>query len=80
MLDVTAHKIHLSLLNTFNVVFVVAAPEYLTVSSTGPAGTVQASRMGVYHLTGKYHNFKPTWTRHDGTQEIFYSSGKFILW
>ena len=80
MLDVTAHKIHLSLLNTFNVVFVVAAPEYLTVSSTGPAWTEQAWTMGVYHLTDESHNGKPTWARHVGAEKIFYTNGKFILW
>merc|ERR1719433_1881146 len=36
--------------------------------------------MGVYHRTGKYHNFKPTWTRHDGTQKIFYSdAGRWMI-
>ena len=60
--------------------FVVAAPEYLTVSSTGPAWTKQADMMGVYHLTGESHNGKPTWARHEGAEKIFYANGKFILW
>ena len=53
-------------------------PEYLTVSSLGPAGEEQSSRMGVYSLTGETHNNKPLWSRHDGTATIFYTSGNFI--
>ena len=78
VLDVTAHKIHLSLLNTFNVVFVVAAPEYLTVSSTGPAGEKQASRMGDFRLTNEIHNNKPVWS--SSNQKLYYNNRKFILW
>ena len=33
--------------------------------------------MGGYEQTGKYHNNKPVWSRHDGTQRIFYDNGKF---
>ena len=33
--------------------------------------------MGVYEQTGEYHNKKPVWSNHDGTQKIFYDNGKF---
>ena len=33
--------------------------------------------MGVYEQTGEYHNKKPVWSRHDGTEKMFYRSGKF---
>ena len=35
--------------------------------------------MGVYEQTGEYHNKKPVWSRHDGTEKMFYSIGKFPL-
>ena len=54
--------------------------EYLTVSSSGPAGEAQSSRMGVYNLTGETHNNKPVWSRYDGTEKIWYSSGNFIFY
>ena len=56
---------------------VIAAPEYLTVSSSGPAGEEQYSRMGVYRLTNMTHNKKPIWSRHDGTQQLF-SEGMYV--
>ena len=31
----------------------------------------------MYKLTGEYHNEKPVWSRHDGTEKMFYDSGKF---
>ena len=33
--------------------------------------------MGVYEQTEEYHNKKPIWSRHDGTQKMFYNSRKF---
>ena len=33
--------------------------------------------MGVYEKTGEFHNEKPVWSRHDGTQKMFYNSRKF---
>ena len=54
-------------------------PEYLTVSSSGPAGEVQSSRMGVYRQTGETHNKKPVWSRHEGPAFLYLNSGKFIL-
>ena len=60
-----------------NLLFV--GPEYLTVSSSGPAGKEQYLRMGVYRQSGETHNNKPVWSRHDGTMKLFYDNGKFIL-
>ena len=54
-------------------------PEYLTVSSSGPAGEVQSHRMGVYSLTGETHNNMPVWSRHEGPAKLFYTNGKFIF-
>ena len=56
-----------------------SAPEYLTVSSSGPAGQKQASKMGVYRQSGETYNNKPVWSRHDGPLKLFYDNGKFIL-
>ena len=33
--------------------------------------------MGVYEKTGEFHNEKPVWSRHDGTQKLKFTSGKF---
>jgi len=52
---------------------VTEPPEYLTVSSSGPAEEVQPGRMGVYRQSGETHNNKPVWSRHDGTQKLFYN-------
>ena len=52
-------------------------PQYLTVKSSGEARKVWYSYMGVYEKTGEYHNKRPVWSRHDGTQKMFYSNGKF---
>ena len=49
----------------------------VTVKSSGEAGKKQFTKMGVYELTGEYHNKKPVWSKYDGTQKIFYDSGKF---
>ena len=38
---------------------------------------MQYDRMGVYEQTEEYHNKKPIWSRHDGTQKMFYNSRKF---
>ena len=51
-------------------------PEYLTVSSSGPAEKVQYYSMGVFRLTGETHNNKPVWSRHEGTMKLFYDNGK----
>jgi len=51
----------------------------LTVSSTGPAGKTQSSKMGVYHLTEEYHKNEPVWSRHDGTQKLFYSYNDYWM-
>ena len=66
------------------VIFVV--PEYLTVTSSGPAGVEQYDMMGVYRQTGETHNKKPVWSRvqgpgiwDQGPEEIYYSNGKFLL-
>ena len=59
------------------VIFV--GPEYLIVSSSGPAGEKQYEKMGVYRQTGETHNNKPVWSRHQGPHKLFYSNGKFIL-
>ena len=53
-------------------------PEYLTVSSSGPAGE-RYDLMGVYQLTEETHNKKPVWSRHEGPAKLYYDSGKFIL-
>ena len=58
---------------------IFVGPYYLTVSSSGPAGKEQYRRMGVYRQSGETHNNKPVWSRHDGTQKLFYNNGKFIL-
>ena len=58
---------------------VFVAPFLLTVKTTGRAGEKQYLRMGVYKLTGETHNKKPVWSRHDGTQKMFYSNSKLIL-
>ena len=55
---------------------IIVGPYDLTVSSSGPAGKEQDRRMGVYLQSGETHNNKPVWSRHDGTQKLFYSSGK----
>ena len=54
-------------------------PQYLTVNSSGEAGMKQYGRMGIFELTGEYHNKKPVWSRHDGTEKIYYDydNGKF---
>ena len=38
---------------------------------------MQYDRMGVYEQTEEYHNKKPIWSRHDVTQKMFYTNGKF---
>ena len=60
---------------------IFVAPEYLTVSSSGPAGdsTISSILMGVYRLTGETNNNKPVWSRHAGPFKLFYNNGKFIL-
>ena len=58
-------------------IFVV--PEYLTVSSSGPAGEEHYDLMGVYSLTEETHNNKPFWSRHEGPAFLYLNSGKFIL-
>merc|ERR550532_42306 len=55
---------------------VPGAPEYLLVFSSGPAGEVQSIRMGVYHQSGE-HNDKPVWSRHDGSEKLFYSDSGY---
>ena len=50
-------------------------PYYLTVASTGEAGEVWYSSLGVYSKTGARHNNKTVWRRHDGTKTIYYSTG-----
>ena len=63
-----------------NVISVIlVGPEYLTVSSSGPAGEEVSVMMGVYRQTGETHNNKPVWSRQEGPFEIFYSNGKFII-
>ena len=73
-------------LKIFSFLLVVAVPfseecktsptgPYLTVQSKGEAGRAQYARMGVYHLTGDYHNQKPVWSRHDGSKKLFYDNG-----
>ena len=52
------------------------APKYLTVSSSGPAGEKQASRMGSFRLTNKTHNKKPVWS--SSNQNIFSNNGKSL--
>ena len=52
-------------------------PYYLTVSSSGPAGEKQDSKMGVYHQSGETRNNKPIWSRHEGPEKLFYRNGKF---
>ena len=52
-------------------------PQYLTVNSSGEAGMKQYGRMGIFELTGEFHNEKPVWSRHDGTQKMFYDNGRF---
>ena len=39
----------------------------------------QYGRMGIFELTGEFHNEKPVWSRHDGTEKIYYDydNGKF---
>ena len=39
----------------------------------------QYGRMGIFELNGEYHNKKPVWSRHDGTEKIYYDydNGKF---
>ena len=46
-------------------------PFHLTVFSSGEAGEVWYSSLGVYSKTGKSHNNKTVWARHDGTRRIF---------
>ena len=33
--------------------------------------------MGVFELTGEFHNKKPVWSRHSGIMKMFYNSRKF---
>ena len=54
-------------------------PQYLTVKSSGEAGKEWFEMMGVYEQTGEYHNKKPVWSRHDGTQKMFYTKGKVYI-
>ena len=56
-----------------NCIFVV--PEYLTVSSSGPAGTEQYYSMGVFRLTEEKHNNKSVWYRHSEIMAMFYDNG-----
>ena len=58
---------------------IFVGPYYLTVSSSGPAGKKQYDMMGVYRQSGETLNNKPYWSRHDGTEKLFYFNGKFIL-
>ena len=55
-------------------------PEYLTVSSSGPAGEKQASRMGDFRLTYETHNQRPVWASLN--QKLYYNKRKFtfIFW
>ena len=64
------------------VIFVV--PEYLTVTSSGPAGVEQYDLMGVYQLTEENHNKKPVWSLlnnevYKDPVKLVYDNGKFIL-
>lgn len=45
------------------------------MSSSGPAGKEQYGRTGVYRQSGETHNNKPVWSRHDGTEKLFYDNG-----
>jgi len=56
-------------------------PVYLTVTSTGPAGKEQTSKMGVYQQQrGQTHNGRPVWERHDGTEKLFYdNTGHWLI-
>jgi len=54
-------------------------PVYLTVTSTGPAGKKQGSRLGVYQQIGETHHGKPVWERHDGTMKLFYDNRGYWL-
>ena len=53
---------------------IFVAPEYLTVSSSGPAGEKFRQLMGVFRLTRETHNNKPVWARHAGPDKIFYTT------
>ena len=59
--------------------YIFIGPEFLTVSSSGPAGKEQDSRMGVYRQSGETHNKKPVWSRHYGPEKLFYSDGMFFV-
>ena len=54
----------------------IGPPEYLTVSSSGPAGKVQYYSMGVFRLTEEKHNNKSVWYRHSEIMAMFYDNGK----
>ena len=55
-------------------------PEFLTVSSSGPAGEYHPIVMGVYSLTEETYANKPVWSNYDGSKKIYYSLyGKFKL-
>ena len=47
------------------------------MSSSGPAGEAQNTRMGVFRLTNETNNKNPVWSNHRN-QKIFYDDGKFI--
>ena len=47
------------------------------VKSSGVAGKMRYDLMGVYEQNREYHNKKPVWSRHDGTQKMFYDNGRF---
>ena len=52
-------------------------PNIFTVNSgDGPASEVQWNRMGKYEISRDENNGHPVWVSHDGSQKLFYASGK----
>ena len=52
-------------------------PDFYTVSSdAGPASDVQWNTMGKFQRSTDEKNGQPVWVNHDGSETLFYASGK----
>ena len=64
--------------NSYKIYIIVfTGPEFLTITTSGPAGELWSRKMGVYRQSGETHNKRPVWSRLDGKLQLFYDNGKF---
>ena len=54
----------------------ILEPEFLTISSKGPAGEARYVSMGVYHKTEQMYNERAVWEKHDKKQKLYYGNSK----